>query len=93
MSKKNDSDLAELAGWIISSSYRKRVMVALGEQIKTPSVLSKHTGIVANHISTVIRQLKDKELVLCINEKAYKGRLYQITDLGKEVMKIVKRLE
>jgi len=31
--------------------------------------------------------LKKQGLVICINEKVKKGRLYQNTDLAKEVLK------
>lgn len=92
MSQENDK-LLELASWVLTSSYRNRVMIALGDKIKTPSTLSRNTGIISNHISNVLKQLKNKELVYCINEGARKGRLYKITDLGKKVMKKTKIID
>lgn len=40
-----------------------------------------------NHISNVLRQLKDHELVECINLEVKKGRLYRLTEKGNELFK------
>lgn len=39
-----------------------------------------------NHISKVLSELKNEELVVCINEEARKGRLYKLTDDGVVVL-------
>ena len=46
-----------------------------------------------NHISKVLSELKSKEIVECINEEARKGRLYRLTDTGKEVLDTIKDKE
>lgn len=86
-------DIIKIAGWVVTSSYRNRVMITLGNKLKTPSTIARESGIKLNHISRILKELKDKNLVCCINEEAHKGRLYQITDLGKEVMKSAKNIE
>ena len=50
-------------------------------------------GIRTNHISKVLSELKSKEIVECINEEARKGRLYRLTDTGKEVLETIKEKE
>lgn len=90
---EKDNDLWKMASWIMISSYRNRVMVALGNKLKTPSVLSRETGIKINHISKTLAELKQNGLIICINEDAKKGRLYQITDLGFQVVQKAKMLK
>lgn len=92
MSEENEK-LLKLASWILISSYRNRVMIALGNKLKTPSTLSRESGVKINHISKVLKELKNNDLVVCINEDMHKGRLYQATDLGKKVMQKTKNLD
>ena len=44
-------------------------------------------------ISKVLSELKSKEIVECINEEARKGRLYRLTDTGKDVLETIKEKE
>ena len=46
-----------------------------------------------NHISNVLRQLKNKNIVECMNEDAHKGRLYRLTPTGKEILKSIEKDE
>lgn len=71
------------------STYRIKVMKALHHTFKTPTALSKETGIVLNHISNVLIDLKETGLVECINEEARKGRLYRLTGDGDRIMDIL----
>ena len=53
----------------------------------TPSEISKKTKIRSNHVSNSLKDLKDNKLILCLNEEDKRGRIYQITELGKKVIK------
>ena len=55
-----------------------------------PSQIAKDTGIVQNHISNTLRQLKEHDLVECINPEVRKGRLYRLTDKGEEIIENMK---
>ena len=44
-------------------------------------------------VSKVLSELKSKEIVECINEEARKGRLYRLTDTGKDVLETIKEKE
>ena len=85
----SDELLSEI-GYVQISSYRLKVMKSLEDEVKMPSQISKDSDIRQNHISNVLRQLKDHDLVECINPEVRKGRLYKLTDKGEE---IVKKLE
>lgn len=43
-------------------------------------------------ISKTLSDLKNKRLVECINEEDKKGRIYEITKLGLEVLNQIKKL-
>ena len=62
-------------------------MKSLDDQVKIPSQISKDSGILQNHISAVLKQLKEHELVKCINPEVRKGRLYRLTDKGDNIVK------
>lgn len=77
-----DEEILKLKAYIEISSYRKRVVCALGNNIITPTEIARKSGIRTNHISKVLSELKDCEVVVCINEEMRKGRLYKLTPLG-----------
>lgn len=62
-------------------------MKALHGTVKIPSTIAKDSGIRTNHISKVLSELKAHELVECINPEVRKGRLYRLTETGKDVVK------
>ncbi|WP_458403450.1 winged helix-turn-helix domain-containing protein [Methanobrevibacter sp.] len=68
------------------SSYRVKTVKALKNDIKTPTHIAEDAGIRVNHISKVLRELKETGLAECINEDAKKGRLYRLTDVGQEIV-------
>lgn len=71
---------------IKSSEYRSKVMKAISNEILTPSEIAKKIGLRLNHVSMVLTELKENNLVKCLNEETKKGRLYQLTELGKNVI-------
>ena len=80
----SDEMLKEI-GYVQISSYRTKVMKTLEDKVKMPSQIAKDSDIVQNHISATLRQLKEHELVECINPEVRKGRLYRLTDKGEKV--------
>ena len=51
-----------------------------------PTQIAKDAGIRPNHISKVLRELKESGVAECINEDQKKGRLYRLTDVGEEIV-------
>ena len=76
----------ELAGFIIRSSYRKKVFLLLDNPIR-PSEIAKKLSIRLTHITRELRELKKTKLVECLNPKERIGRLYQLTSKGKLLKK------
>ena len=82
----SDEILKEIS-YVQISTYRTKVMKSLDDEVKIPSQIAKDSDILQNHISAVLKQLKEHELVECINPEVRKGRLYRLTDKGEEVTK------
>ena len=81
----NNDEIIILAEYVKISKYREKVVEALKHADVNgliPKQISQKTGILQNHISIVLKQLADKELVVCINPEARKGRIYRLTDMG-----------
>lgn len=73
--------------YVKRSKYRLKVMKTLDGEVKIPSEIANDTEIFQNHISNTLRQLKEHELIECINPEVKKGRLYRLTDKGDELVK------
>lgn len=83
-----DEEVLRTYAYVNISKYRVKVMKTLEDNtVKTPTVIAKDSGIRSNHISKVLRELKEVGVAECINEDARKGRLYRLTDLGDEIVK------
>ena len=85
----NNDEIFQLLGYVMASEYRTNILKSIGNQIKIPSAIAGDIGLRTNHVSNVLKDLKDKGLVQCLNEEARKGRLYKNTDLGLEVLKYI----
>jgi len=83
----------EDVSFLIASSYRRKIVSCLLDGPKTPSAISKLTNIRIEHVTRAIRELEEKNLVKCLTPRSRRGRLYEITELGKETFsKIPKSL-
>ncbi len=79
----------ELIGFVQASNYRKKVLKALDEP-NTPNSLEKELNIKISHISRTIKELIKINLVKCHTPKLRKGKIFQITKEGKEILKNIK---
>ncbi len=90
---KESDELLKLTSYVQISKYREKTLKSIGDEVKIPTNIAKDSGIRTNHISKVLSELKSKEIVECINEEARKGRLYRLTDTGKDVLETIKEKE
>lgn len=84
-----DDDTLKLYGYVISSSYREKSVKSLSKSNKIPTDLAEDIGIKTNHISKVLRELKDSGIAECINEEKRKNRVYRLTSTGEDVAKLI----
>ena len=83
---------ADLVGYVSCSEYRVKTLDYLSEKSTTPTNIAKGVDILPNHISKVLKELSLKGLIQCLNPEARKGRIYEITEVGRKVNKDVKKL-
>lgn len=77
----------ELLNHLNKSTYRLKVLKSLLDDPKMPKDIAADCGIIQNHISNVLSELKGYDLVVCINPEVKKGRIYRLTEYGEEVCK------
>ena len=76
-------------GYVIRSFYRERSVRSLNNGDKIPTDLAEDIGIRTNHISKVLRELKECGVAECINEEKRKNRVYRLTPKGEDVAKLI----
>jgi len=81
-----DSELIDIYSSIISSKIKMRIVFTLKNRTLTPRQIATLIGKRINHISMYLTKLKQCNVVICLNEEKKKGRLYQLTKLGKELL-------
>ena len=74
--------------WIIRGSQR-RIIIKVLDKPKTPTLIKEETQIKVSNISDVLRLMEKKGIVTCINPKEKLGRLYQLTEKGKALIKFI----
>lgn len=79
--------IIDLIGFVKISQYRVNTIKFIGNEMKMPVEIGKQLGIATSHASNILRTLSDNDLVHCVNPNRKKGRLYENTELGKEVLK------
>lgn len=80
-----DDEALKKYAYVSISSYRAKAVRSLKNEVKMPTEIARDTGIRKNHISKVLRELKDNGVAECINEEAKRGRLYRLTDVGEDI--------
>lgn len=81
-----EQKLIDAIALVSRSEYREKILFDLKDKVRTPSKISKSTGIQASHISKYLKSLREADLIVCLNPEANQGRIYMITKLGKEVL-------
>ncbi len=76
----------DVLGYVNKSTYRVRTLKAIGRNVRIPKEIARDSGILQNHVSNVLRQLKDKGLVECLNPDVKKGRLYRLSEEGMDIL-------
>ena len=77
-------------GKLISSRNRREVLKSLIEGEKTPIEMCESTKIHPSNISKILKDLEKMNLIICVNPKLRKGRLYRITTYGQKINNEIK---
>jgi len=73
-------------GFVRASRYRNNILLFVGDSVKKPSEIANSVGVSDKNVSRYLKDLKEKNLIVCLNENAKMGRLYKLTDEGKELL-------
>ena len=93
MDEKIEEELIEKVSFVRLSKHRTKILEILKNRIMTPSEIKKQNNLSYTHLSRYLNSLKDKELIVCLNEQSKKGRYYKITPQGEKVLEFIKELE
>ena len=75
--------------YVKRSKNRKNIMKSLADNPKIPSELADATLISRQHISHGLKELAQRDMVICLNPKDKRGRIYRLTEKGESVLEIV----
>ena len=89
MNKDITTQKWNLIGFIKVSPVRYAVLKALEGKFLMPMEISRLTNFTPSQVSNALHGLKEKGLVICNNEEVRKGRIYQNTTLGSELLQII----
>ncbi len=84
-----DSETIDILSFVKSSKHRTEILLFIGDKTRIPSEIAKSIGLSNTHTSKYLNSLKEKKLIICLNEEAKRGRLYQLTEKGKEIIKYI----
>jgi predicted transcriptional regulator len=76
----------DTVGFVFSSQLRLKILLVLRESKNTPKQLSASLKKPMSHVSKALKQLSERQLVECLTPKRRKGRLYDITKRGNQVL-------
>lgn len=78
-------DVWEVVALLTGSRQREVVVEALDEGPATPSTLADRTPLAITHVSRVLGDLREAKAVeLLVPEDTHKGRIYGLTDTGRQ---------
>lgn len=87
---ESEDSVYVVVSFIERAPRRRKVLSLLcGDDVYTPSELADETEMIRQNVSRVLGELKEKELVNCLNPNATKYRYYEATDKGKEINELI----
>jgi predicted transcriptional regulator len=80
-------------GRIFASKNRLNVLLSLSEGLRTPSKISADLDLHLSYVSKILGELGEMKLVECKNQKLMKGRIYGLTESGRETVWEIRNLK
>ena len=81
-----DTDWNDIS-FMLSGKHRQKILKSLGSP-KTPTQIKQETGLHFASASRIINDLEKQGFVKCLTPKKKLFRFYQITEKGKEILKM-----
>lgn len=77
--------------WILRGRLKQQVLIHLNKP-KTATFLSKELKTHRSTISDILKQMKEKEILTCLDPDQPYNRFYKLTQRGKRILKEVSSL-
>lgn len=81
----------KLLAWVLRGSQRREIIrVMTGHKIPAQiykEAIKFNSKITRNSVSDVLREFKKNNIAKCINPNEKKGRIYELTNLGRKILK------
>ena len=83
----------DMVGFVTASRYRRLVLARLAKSPTKPSVIAEDQGLPIANVSRALNGLRDRDLVeLLVPEERRKGRIYGLTQKGRDVLARAKQI-
>jgi len=83
----------QLVSFVKASEVRKKILRNLREGQQTPTGLKNRCGETMPRISSVLKELEKYGLIKNLTPNVRKGKIFKITELGKEILEKVEKME
>ncbi|KXA98815.1 hypothetical protein AKJ40_04435 [candidate division MSBL1 archaeon SCGC-AAA259M10] len=74
-------------GFVKASKYRQKILKELTEGKEIPSEIAKKLDTSKPQISSTLKELKERKIVECVTPERRKGRIYDLTEKGRKIVK------
>lgn len=78
--------------FVVKSEQRKKLLILL-KNPRTPTKLAKELKSSLPNISLKLKDLEKEGLVECLTPNELKGRIYQLTKKGQNIVKTIEKME
>ena len=75
--------------WILRGKQRRKIIEVLTKP-KIPTQIKDDADLSLNNVSDVLRALRVKKIVKCVNPKNRTGRIYELTPKGMKIQEMLK---
>lgn len=93
MNNQKDRNIWDSIGFIMISPHRLKIIEHLYVQSALPSQISSHIKKPFGHVSNLLKGLQERKLVVCQNPNLKKGRIYSLTELGRDVYERILKIK
>ncbi len=93
MNNQTDHNIWDSIGFIMISPHRLKIIEYLYTQSALPSQISSQIKKPIGHVSNLLKGLQERKLVICQNPNLKKGRIYSVTELGRDVYERILKIK
>ncbi len=86
-----EKNIIHAISFIIRSKNRLKLISILDDSFMLPSTITEQMNLRHSQVSVILSDLKKEGIVECLNEEDRIGRMYQLTNLGKQAYKLIKQ--